>query len=177
MSSISQNLFAKLERQKQTMLAELAPWPMERTSLRPGPAEWSALDVLDHLIKVEIAFLRSVRKHLPNGHPITARERLQTMLVISLMKSPLRVKVPAASKMVLPDLESDPSGMAARWSLVRSDIGSLLQSIQPEQLRCGLFRHPVGGWMAIPNALAFLSAHLSHHRYQIRRIEAAVHLP
>ncbi len=174
MSLRSQDLFAKLEREKQAMLSELTAWPMERISLRPGPTEWSALDVLDHLIKVEIAFLRSVREHLPNGHPITTRGRLQTILVISLMKSPLRVKVPAALKMVLPDREADPSGMAARWSLVRSDIGSLLQSLQPEQLRCGLFRHPVGGWMAIPNALAFLSAHLSHHRYQIRRIEAAV---
>jgi hypothetical protein len=129
--------------------------------------------VLDHLMKVEKASLEAVQEKLPDGTPITFRDRLGVLFINSLMRSPIRVKVPASAAVVLPQGTADLSGTVTAWGDVREQMANLLGSLQPEQLRCGLFRHPVSGWMTMPDALAFLSAHLQHHTYQINRLKSA----
>jgi len=85
-----------------------------------------------------------------------------------------RVKVPPAALTVLPEvITDDASSIATHWEQVRGEMGILLQSLQPNQLGRGLFRHPVSGWMTMRQAIAFLSAHLRHHGYQIDRLKYA----
>ena len=74
--------------------------------------------------------------------------------------------------MVFPS-ETDLEEISSRWIAVRQDISGLLQSLESQQLRCGLFRHPVSGWMTISQTLAFTSAHLRHHVYQVERLKKA----
>jgi len=131
------------------------------------------LDVLDHLVKVEEALLEAAHEQLPNGIPVTFKDRVGAFFVISVMRSPMRVKVPTSATMVLPEATTDSHDTAKRWSEVREQMANLLRSLQPEQLRTGLFRHPVSEWMTMANALAFLSAHLRHHEYQLNRLNSA----
>jgi hypothetical protein len=39
-------------------------------------------------------------------------------------------------------------------------------------VRQGLFKHPVGGWMALPDALDFFSVPMQHHTFQLDRLSA-----
>jgi len=157
----------KLERQKSALLSDVASLGAEQIWFRPEPSSWSVADVLDHLVKVEQASLEAVRRQLPGDAPPALGDRMRAAIVILVMRSPVRVKVPASATQVLPEA-ADPAKSEPRWSEVRKEMGDLLRSLQPEQLR-----HPVSGWMTMAQALAFLSAHLRHHRYQIDRLKSA----
>jgi len=61
--------YEKLEMQKKTLLFEVALWSPAQVHFRPKPCAWSALDVLDHLVKVEVALIDAVRSQLPDGNP------------------------------------------------------------------------------------------------------------
>jgi uncharacterized damage-inducible protein DinB len=165
--------FDDLQRRKRAVLFGLSAWSEERLCLQPAPASWSALDVLDHLLKVEQGWLDAVRSNLPDGHPVALRDRLGAWAVLCVMRSPMRVKVPDSASQVLPEKAADLSLITQQWQAAREEMAQLLTDLSPKQLRCGLFRHPVSGWMAIRQALAFLSAHLQHHGYQLRRIQRA----
>ena len=165
--------FEKLERQKETILLDIAGFSESQLRFRPGPDAWSILGVLDHLMKVEKAALQTVQGKLTNRVPLSFRDRAGAFFLISLMQSPMWVKVPASASMVLPESSADISGIVSSWRAVRAEWLDLLRSLQPEQLRHGVFRHPVSGWMTITQALAFLSAHLRHHRYQLSRLRDA----
>lgn len=167
--------FATLERQKLALLSSVSTWSDARLRHRPEPSVWSALDLLDHLVKVEIGTLAALRSNLPNGSPVTLRDRFGALMVNAVMLSPKRIKVPAsAAQLVLPEPAAEPSTILERWSELRLDISDLLSSLSPQQLRCGLFRHPVSGWLTVSQALTFLSTHLTHHsRYQLVRLRQA----
>jgi len=167
-------LYEKLEMQKKTLLSEVALWSPAQVHFRPKPSAWSALDVLDHLVKVEVAVIDAVRSQLPDGNPMTLRDRVGALFILLVMLSPMRVKVPAAALTVLPEvMTDDASGIATHWEQVRGEMGILLQSLQLNQLDRALFRHPVSGWMTMRQAIAFLSAHLRHHEYQLDRLKYA----
>lgn len=166
-----QQWFERLERQKRLVLSDLSRWSESAIRYRPEPAAWSAMDVVDHLVKVEKASLEGIHSQLPNEIPLTFKDRIGGLLVISVMKSPMRIKVPASVSMVLPESTPDQAAIARHWDEVRAEMGDLLRSLKPSQLRCGLFQHPVSGWMTMPQAMAFLSAHLRHHGYQLRRLK------
>ncbi|MBV8865323.1 MAG: DinB family protein [Acidobacteriaceae bacterium] len=163
----------KLERQKQTMLSNAAQLTLRQQHFRPAATAWSSLNLLDHLMKVESGFLQGVRGQLPKGAPLRFSDRIGALLVITVMLSPMRVKVPPAAAISLPEQDPDLSLIGPAWARVREQMADLLESLEPEQLNIGLFRHPVGGWMPIQTGLAFLSAHLRHHRYQLRRLQSA----
>jgi uncharacterized damage-inducible protein DinB len=165
--------FEKLETQKQKVLADVGRLSAAQLRFRPEPTAWSVSDVLDHLVKVEKALLGAVQDQLPDGTLLKFKDRVGTLFIIAIMQSPVRVKVPSTAAMVLPEATADTSETAMRWSQVREEMADMLRSLRPEQLRCGLFRHPVSGWMTMAQALKFLSAHLRHHDYQLNRLKSA----
>ncbi len=169
----SAKFLRKLETQKCDVLSEVARLSSTQLRFRPQPGDWSALDVLDHLVKVEESLLRTVRRHLPDGVAISARDRVGALLITSVMLSPMRVKVPASASMVLPAATMDLPAIVASWSSVRDQMANLLESLQPAQFRMGVFQHPVSGWMTMTDTLRFISAHLQHHRYQLNRLKLA----
>lgn len=166
--------FEKLQRQKQAVLSGLSDWPIERLQFRPAPASWSVLDVLDHLVKVKETCLNAVRANLPDGHPVPFRDRFGAWVVCCVIWSPLRVKVPGAAAQVLPKGAASLPLITEKWQAARDEMAQLLSGLSLEQLRYGLFRHPIG-WMDIPQAIRFLSAHLQPHTYQLSRLEEKTH--
>jgi len=163
--------FESLERKKEVVLAEVADLTAEQLSFRPGAGEWSVMEVLDHLAKVERALMDRVRRELPEGNPVTMRDRLGARMVILVMRSRMRVKVPGTAKAVLPEEPASLTEVEERWSKEREEMGALLGGLRTEQLECGLFRHAVGGWMTIAEGLEFLAVHMRHHDAQLRRLK------
>jgi hypothetical protein len=166
--------FEDLERNKAFVLSRISNWRGQHLAFHPRPASWSALDVLDHLVRVEEAAMQAVLSNLPNPQTIPLRHRFSGIMVRAVMRSPIRVRVPDSEPAVLPGLGRDLQSIKNRWAEVRHEMTGLLAPLSPEQLRAGVVRHPVAGWMTILQGMDFLSAHLRHHVYQLDRLGKSV---
>ncbi|HEY0758324.1 MAG TPA: DinB family protein [Acidisarcina sp.] len=161
--------FDQLQVGRSGVLAEITAWTPGQLQYRPAETCWSAIEVIDHLTKVERAAVALIEESLVCPHSITFENRVKTVLVNLVMRSPLRVKVPTVVSHVLPSSELTLRDVAAEWEQVRLEMKQTLEAAPIE--RVGVFKHPVAGWMTLPQAMAFLHAHLIHHRYQINRLK------
>ena len=160
-----------LDRQRAALLAQSQTWTEEQLRFRPSPASWSALEVIDHVVKVEGGVLAQVQKSLPQGSRVTLRDRLGSEMIVALFRSRRRVKVPPSAAAMLPAEVDGLQRVVEPWSTIRLSWSALLETISPEQMRRGVFRHPVGGWMTPAVTLRFLVAHTLHHGFQLERLE------
>ena len=165
--------FEQLERQKIGLLADIAGLSDEQLRFKPDEAAWSTLCVMDHLVRVEDSFIATAKRHTRSARPVSLRERFGAVMVNAVMRSPMRVKVPATAASVLPQDGADFATLTARWQAVQERMAALLASLKEEQLGSGVFHHPVAGWMTARGGVAFLSAHLRHHEYQLQRLRSA----
>jgi hypothetical protein len=165
----------RIEQQKSAMLATVSAWPAELQALHPTNGGWSALEVLDHLVRVEVGISAEVAKGLAQPQRLGIRDRVGFVFVERVFLSRRRVKVPQAVKeLVLPGRDLGLGEIAARWERTRADLARLGREVEASGCRGGVFRHPVSGWMSFERVLRFLSAHMVHHGYQLERIGAAV---
>jgi len=161
-----------LQTQTATLLFRVQPWSAAQLNFRLASKEWSTLEVLDHLSKVEQNVLSALKSNVSQGHAITLKDRIGSIMVNLVMLSPLKVKVPPGAK-VHPDAEPDLPAISRRWTEAQSEMAELLNSLSTTQWQVGLFHHPRSGWMTIGQTLSFLSAHMRHHEYQLARIARA----
>lgn len=161
---------ARLEEQKAKVAGDLQGWCEAALQLRPEPGSWSALDVVDHLSRVESGVLGAMRSGIGSARRVTWKESAGAIAVRLVMYSPMRVAVPKGAEVALPDPVPDLAGNLERWDGVRRELTALCDSVSLEQNQCGVFRHPVSGWLTVPQTLGFLSSHLRHHEYQLRRL-------
>lgn len=166
-------MFAKLERQKAETLGLIEDWSASRLAYRPAADAWSAIEVLDHVVKVESGIIAAARRGLQKPHRIGLRDRVGFLFIERVFRSRRRVKVPSSAPQVLPDSNATPAAVRERWAESRDDLALLLAQVTPDQLRAGVFRHPVSGWMSLPQILRFFSVHIRHHGFQLARLGAA----
>ena len=163
---------ARLERQKAAMVRRLEAWPPEWVERKPAPSEWSALEVLDHLRKTESAVLHSCEKNLASHvHRVTLAARAKTAVLLSFMRLPVKLKVPAPVSFVRPDVVTSLETELGRWSAQRLDLKAYLEACPQADGTVGAIHHPVAGWMNLRATMAFLSVHIRHHEYQLKRLE------
>ena len=165
--------FASLEQQKAAALARVDAWSPARLAYRPGPPAWSAVEVLDHVEKVERQILVAVQHGLSQPHRIGVRDRLGFLFLDRLFQSDRRVKVPTSAATVLPDVYVDLVAVRQRWNTTRQDLAHLLTRFPPDSRSLGVFRHPVSGWLSMPQVLRFFSVHLHHHTFQLTHLTNA----
>jgi hypothetical protein len=72
------DILTKLEEQKADLLSRIERWPTEMLSHRPTSADWCVLEMLDHIVKTEIAILSAARSGLANPHRIGVDDKLRT---------------------------------------------------------------------------------------------------
>jgi hypothetical protein len=163
--------FETLERQRREVLSGLALWPEDRLVRRTREGTWSALEIVDHLIRVEHASLERMPGVMCEKVPVTFREHVGAFAVRCVMLSPLRIKVPGNASSTLPVSPGSLPQVDAEWQRVRSELKVFLEGCSPAQLACAAIRHPVSGSLTLGQTLAFLSAHLRHHTYQLGRLK------
>jgi hypothetical protein len=162
----------RLEEQKSAVLAEVGAWPAELREWRPADGGWSALEVLDHLVRTEAGICALVAGRLADPQRLTVRDRVGFVFVERVFRSRLRVKVPESVKeIIVPGEGLELEGIAVRWDAARVDLARVTR--EAEGCRGGVFRHPVSGWMSFEHVLRFLSVHMVHHEYQLERIRSA----
>ena len=162
--------FQHLEAQKADVLAAFASLPPSQLHFQPAPGSWSALQVLDHLQKTEHGITTAVVETMPTPHKQPVSDLVKTTLLRGLFLLPSRVKAPGSAPQIMPGDDLELPVLAERWAGTRLRLASLIAGFPPRTLPLGVFRHPVSGWMTMGQTLSFLSAHIVHHNYQLRRL-------
>lgn len=165
--------FLKIEDQKRELLGELGGWEAERLRFQPGENEWSALQMVDHIIRTEREILLVVYGNEGVNRRVGAVDRIRTRFLHSVFRSGRRVKVPASVPIILPGAAKELDVLGKEWDEVRSTLDQNLQRIVSRSSAGAVFRHPVGGWMNMQGVLEFFSIHLVHHGFQLERLRAA----
>jgi hypothetical protein len=166
---------AVLDEARDSFLEPIRSSSESQRSFRPTPGSWSMLDVAEHLVLAEEKSLLGMLKGPPPGTTVTPVARIRMALVLLVMKSALRVKVPVArvlptGSVALPELER-------RWMEARRGLGAFLESITEEEAGTARFRHPIGGWVTVGKGVTFNAEHIGHHARQVRRIQRAAGFP
>lgn len=163
-------MLAELEKRKQEMTGLLEGWSPARLEFRPNPDSWSALEVVDHIIRTESNIMSRARIGLQSPHSIGLRDRAGYLLLDRIFRSQRRVKVPSSVATVLPGPDLDLRTLLPHWDVVRQELGELVTAVDSRLLDQGIFRHPVSGWMSLPQVISFFSVHIVHHGYQLERL-------
>ncbi len=165
-----EQLIAKVEAQKAAVLADLRQWAPERLRFKPRAEAWCALDVLDHLTKMEAQTALPLKRHLRRRQPVPARAEAGLAAVNFVLRLPFRIKVPAGGRAVLPGKPSNLPACTRNWDQARARLLDPLRDLCEDQLGYGVLQHPVCGGMNAPGLLSFIFNHLRHHRPKLERL-------
>jgi uncharacterized damage-inducible protein DinB len=164
-----------MERQRRKVLAEAEGMAAEQLTYRPAEGSWSALEVVEHLVKVEEGIVSRVRPREPRTWQEAARAKLglETISVYFLLGR--RLKAPAQA--ILPQGGATLTDLRSRWESVRHAMRRTLDGFGPAELARPMMRHPIIGLLTPAQTLTFILRHIAHHRRQITRIQRSPGYP
>ncbi|MDU0369081.1 DinB family protein [Hymenobacter endophyticus] len=144
----------------------------------PGPGQWSAAQVVQHLIVAETGIGQYMEKKLLQSDSLAKAglgSFLKSRLLRVLLRLPFtRFKAPGylakATPTELPPLPE----MQAEWAAVRRRLERLLNEFPGNLLNRAIFKHPRSGILTIYQTLDFMLDHILHHQKQVERITRAV---
>ena len=175
MDVVLERRWERFTRRRDRMVAELGSWKAEELRARPGTDRWSALEVVDHLVRTDIEVLRMVEEACGTCHRVELRDRVRAWMVLAVMWLPTRVAMPKPVEgKVRPALTGDLAALRAEWDRVDAALHDRITALSEAEQRAGVARHPVSGWLSARGGVRFLESHLVHHGYQIARIRRAV---
>ena len=176
MLPILQRRFRALENSKSAMLEQLRALPADRLSEHPIPGKWSAAELIDHIARVEGGILGVVKQKVgeTQREPVKVGDRVGSLIVRNVMRSPLRVKVPEQASVVMPSSTVSAAEAVAEWDRVREQWHDFLTHVRGPDLKGGVFSHPRGGLFTLPETVLFVRLHHDHHRAQLARIAKAL---
>jgi DinB superfamily len=164
--------FRELESQRTELLAELATWSPSLLSFRPEPGAWSAVEVLDHIVRAETGTIANVRVGLRTPHILGGEDRPGIAALDRALRSDQSFQVPPGALAIYPDTQTTLPEVLGRWEQARAELRSLVEALAPADAHCGVFCHPFAGWMTVADVLDHFSAHLYHHGFQLARLKA-----
>lgn len=168
-----QSLLGLLEQERRELLVLLQVRSDEELNRVPGPGQWSAIQVMHHLIISEELSLGYIRKKLsfkPALIKAGFSEKFRRLLLKIYLGLPFKFKAPkGVDDEALPVFASF-SETAKRWEAIRSDLAGFLEGVAPDLLDKELYKHPAAGKMTLNGMLDFYLAHFRRHREQILRM-------
>jgi hypothetical protein len=166
---------ATLDAVREAFLAPVRTATGSQRAFRSAPGSWSMLDVTEHLVLAEEKSLLGMLKGPPPGTTVTPVARVRMTMVLLVMQTDLRVKVPVAR--VLPTGSVTLAELEARWVEARRGLERYLEPLTTAEARTARFRHPIGGWVPVGTGVTFYAGHIRHHARQVRRIQRAPGYP
>jgi hypothetical protein len=160
----------RLEASRARVLASLDGFDAVALNSPPAPGQWSALQVLHHVVTTEALTLGYIRKKMQAGPALEnagVASRLRLLALEVALALPIRVKAPSAVAEVPRAVEL--AVLRARWDEVRRGLSELVRTFPAELEGRLVFRHPLAGRMTLGHALGTLQAHLGHHVRQVER--------
>lgn len=165
-----------MERQRAALLEELGRLDGGQLGFRPSAGSWSALEVLEHLVRLEeVVLLRATQR--PESRTLVQAVRTAGSLALLRVTLGAGVRVKVPSKAVLPEGTATFEDLAGRWDRVRRKLDAVMADQTAADLRRPFMRHPLCGWLTPAQTLAFLERHITHHTGQLRRISRSPGYP
>lgn len=168
-------LLDRIDRARRALLAEVDELRPAQLAFRPGEGSWSALDVVEHLVKVDEGILSRVRKREPRTWREAVRGRLSLQLVSLYFLLGRRIKAPVQA--ILPQGGVTLTELDARWEAAQQAMRRTVDGFGPEDFARPMMRHPIIGLLTPRETLTFILRHIAHHRRQIGRIRRAPGYP
>ncbi|MEO6066461.1 MAG: DinB family protein [Gemmatimonadota bacterium] len=158
---------------KVQLLARVGRLSADARERRLTPESWSFADVVEHLMLVEQGLGSALAKAPTRERPrVVPRGRWFRFIGLRLaLKGGVRIKAPVES--IVPTGGLPWHALLSRWEEQRRGFEEWLLSVDPGILGDPRFKHPIVGWLTVPQALTFTADHQDHHLEQIGRIERA----
>lgn len=162
-----------LDEALQKLENSLIAYSSEQLNSKPAPGQWSAMQVINHVMMAEAGSLNYLKKKLSDPSAIKKAGIGSTiriwLLNLSQVIPGLKFKAPAfIDEDKLPPV-SDRDTVFQQWRAGRAALRAFLESQPDEIFTKEAFRHPRGGRLTIAQMLSFFASHFHRHRRQIRR--------
>ncbi|HRJ17233.1 MAG TPA: DinB family protein [Saprospiraceae bacterium] len=156
----------------EAMYEQLKAHSDEHLNRRPGPQQWSVLQVMHHLIQAETLSERYVRKKLsfnPELKPAGIAGAFRLFLVRINFVLPFKYKAPkGVGDDVLPET-STLEETIQQWRKQRESLSELLENLPEGYHAKALYKHPLAGKLSLVQMLHFFEIHIQRHQGQIER--------
>lgn len=160
------------DRLMESVIAYLEPFNDEQLNRQPGPGQWSALQVVHHVMRAEklsLAYIQKKLSYKPALPSVGFTWYWRRIVLWLATHVPVKLKAPAnVSTEFLPE-QSKLAETIAEWKQVRTELRSYLESLPNELFHKIIYRHPIAGLMPLEGMLYFFRAHLERHFKQIKR--------
>ena len=169
--------FEQLERAT-TRLLQMATSLGEKTHQSPGPGQWSAAQVVQHLLVAERGIEQYLEKKVLQAEGLEHAglgATLRSGLLRVLLRLPfLRFKAPKRLAQLMPAETPPLAQLQTEWESGRRRLERLLNEFPSKLLTRAIFRHPRSGMLNIYQTLDFMVDHVLHHQKQLERISKVV---
>lgn len=171
MNTKTSELFRALEDNKKNYIQYLTEKDPQLFVLKHSPHEWSVLQLIDHLIKVEVGSMKYLQKKLsfnPSLPQAGILDRLKDPIIKLVLNTPIKFK--ASPILQEESVELSYQELLNHWSSSRLEMGVYLDSLSHEILNAVIFRNFAVGRITSYQQLAFLDAHMKRHFKQLKHI-------
>lgn len=144
----------------------------------PGPGQWSAAQVVQHLVVAETGIGQYMEKKLLQSDAL-AKAGFGSVLKAGLLRLLLRLpftrfKAPAHLAKLTPAEIPPLPELQAEWEATRRRLERLLNEYPGHLLNRSIFKHPRSGMLTIYQTMDFMLDHVLHHQKQVGRISKAL---
>jgi len=168
-----QQLFDKIEDQKQDLFEMISNLSAEQINEKPLSGKWSISEIISHLITAEKLSVNYIQKKIQGVNTVKNSglfEELK-MLVLKISQRIEGLKFKAPGYVVNNTVVySDIAELKKEWSKTREDFRQLLERMEDKHLEKKIYKHAIAGYLNIQHALMFFREHVTHHRPQIGKL-------
>lgn len=173
MNAKVENQFKIIEKKLKDLIENLEQYPPEKLNFQPTPDSWSVLQVMQHLMLVEQASEKYVRKKLSHN-PTLSKTNLGTTWRMLLLKSynwlPIKLKAPAYVNENNFAPISTLAEIATNWQNQRNQLRDYLNMLPDDIFDKEVYKHPLVGRLSLKEMLKFYEGHFDRHYNQIKRL-------
>ncbi|MFN0203450.1 MAG: DinB family protein [Bacteroidia bacterium] len=169
MSELLKN-FDTFEKKRQNLIHSLENIGDEKLNTAPKVGEWSAIQVMWHLISAEGNAVKYVRKKALGKNALQTAgwgSSARLILLNFVLALPIKFKAPKIVEAVPERVSWEET--KKEWEKVRQELRELLASFDENEMRKPLFKHPLVGKMDLYQMLSFMESHFDRHLGQIKR--------
>ena len=161
------------DQNRNALLDDLERLNADQLRRKPGPDNWSLLEIVQHMVLSE----REVLQDLPESKELTDRKRgLRARLSYAVVLAVLRWNIPAPvpSDGMVPDGNTPLSELRHQWEKNLSWLRDYLDTLRPEDLQRAVFRHPIAGPMTVAQTIDMAKLHFDVHSRQISKLKSSL---
>ena len=165
-----QKSYARMEKSRLRILQLTDNISEPQAHASPGPGEWSVVQVLEHMVTIDLRVLGAVQKQLggSNLRPAGLKARFRLLLLKLVLRNRKKLKAPA----ILPQPAGDRSleEWQREWEESRQQWHQMLDNVPEIVLDKAIFKHPLAGYFTLAQTMDFITEHTRHHVPQVQRL-------